>query len=861
MRRLALLLVLAAFAAPAFAQLPTIEAKTEGMTRMDGFVPLYWDANEGKLYLEIGEWETDLLYSVGLPAGLGSNDVGLDRTQLGRERVVRFGRVGPKVLLRQPNLRFRTSTGNEAEAASVRDAFAPSVVYGFTAVAETPRRNAQPRVLVDATALALRDAHGVADRLKGTGQGSFRLDASRSALHLARTKAFPDNTEIEAELTFETDSPGRYVRDVAADPSAVTLRVRQSFVRLPDMDAPSAYQPRRFHPGSGYFPTTYADYSVPIGEDMTQRFITRHDLRCADAPGADGLCTPAEPIVYYLDPGTPEPVRSALLDGARWWNEAFTAAGFRDGFQMRMLPDDADPMDVRYNVIQWVHRATRGWSYGASVVDPRTGEILKGHVSLGSLRVRQDYLIAEGLLAPYSGADARGISDERDPMLRMALARIRQLSAHEIGHTIGIAHNFAASADGRASVMDYPAPLASVASGREPGAVDLDEAYATGMGAWDVAAVRYGYTPVAAEADAGDALLAILEEARESGLHYITDTDARPTGGAHPGAHLWDNSGAGAMAVVESLAQEIAVREVALERFGAAVIRDGRPLAMLEEALVPLYLRHRYQAEAVAKLVGGVEYGYAVRGEASEADAPRAVDAQAQRAALSALLALLEPSALAVPEPARRLIAPRPPGYYGNRRERFDGDTGLTFDAVAPSEAVAALVASLLLHPQRAARLVQQADFDAGQLGFAEVLGRATTSLFAAPPADTYHAALARRAQAVWVDGLTALTADTDAAPEVRALAESELRALVARLGATGARAPRSDSETAAHATFLTAEIARFLARDYAEPTQRGTRLDIPPGSPIGSGYAERLGWLRRHADGEACAWREDRNP
>jgi hypothetical protein len=618
-------------------------------------------------------------------------------------------------------------------------------------------------------------------------------------------------------------------------------------VRLPDLSAPDAYRPRPFHPSSGYFPVSYADYSVPIGQEMTQRYITRHDLRCAGPPDAEGLCTPEEPIVYYLDPGTPEPVRSALLDGARWWNEAFTAAGFRDGFRVEMLPEGADPMDVRYSVIQWVHRATRGWSYGASIIDPRTGEILKGHVSLGSLRVRQDYLLAEGMLAPYSGENAGGFAAGDDPMLRMALARIRQLSAHEIGHTIGIAHNFAASANGRASVMDYPAPLATVAA---DGTVDLSEAYDTGIGAWDVFATRYGYAPLP-EATERAALMQILEETRAAGLDYITDTDARATGGAHPTAHLWDNSGEGARAAIDALSREMDVREVAMARFGESVVRGGRPLAMLEEALVPLYLRHRYQAEAVAKLVGGVQYHYAIRGEGA-ALPPETLPAEVQREALGALLGLLDPEALAVPEAARRLIPPRPPGYFGGARERFDGDTGLTFDAYAPAEAVAALVASLLLHPQRSARLMQQADFDADQLSLTEMLDQATDALFqhSETPSDPYLAELRRSAQSVWVDAAIALAASESASPAVRARVTQHLRDI-----ANAAQSPLADrigersaapDESGIFAGYLAAQIGRFLGRDFdAANPARGVRLDIPPGSPIGSGEASRV----RHAD------------
>ena len=837
--RVFVILVALLFTHPVIAQsaepLPSIADKTADMERMDGLLPIYWDAQTGKLWLEIPDLGAELLYVVALPSGLGSNDVGLDRGQLGGERVVRFERIGPKVLLVAPNLRYRADTNNPDEAQAVEDAFAPAVVWGFTAGAETGGR-----VLVDATDFVVRDAHGVIDRLKATNQGTFRLDASRSAVHRAMTKAFPKNVELEAWLTFTSDDPGGYVRSVAADPAAVTLRVRHSFVALPE----PGYVPRPFHPRSGYFPTTYDDYAVPIGEDLTQRFVTRHRLQCAGPPDADGLCTPVEPIVYYLDRGTPEPVRSALLDGARWWADAFTAAGFRDAFRVEMMPHDADPLDVRYNVIQWVHRSTRGWSYGASVTDPRTGEILKGHVSLGSLRVRQDYLLAEGLLAPYTDEAAEGPPPEDDPMLQMALARIRQLSAHEIGHTIGLAHNFAASADGRASVMDYPAPLATVG---DDGKIDLSAAYDTGVGAWDVLAVRYGYTDFAARGtDPAEGRARIIVEMDEAGLAYLTDRDARPAGGAHPAGHLWDN-GADA---VDALAREMAVREVALARFGLATIRPGRPLALLEEVLVPLYLRHRYQVEATVKLVGGVHYAYALRGEAARLEP---VAAATQRAALDALLATLTPETLALPPSVRTLLPPRPPGYPDSR-ELFGGYTGLTFDPYAPAETAASLVLGLILHPERAARLVYQADAEALP-SLTDVLGRVDAAVWDAPQPDApYEAELQRVVQQVWTDVLVSRATRADLAPPVRARLHQRLDA---RLDALRDR-PGRDPETTAHRALLSAQIARFLNRTYEAVPERAMPT-TPPGSPIGSGEAAaarqqtRQTWLDRHTGMLRC--------
>ncbi|HEY0986264.1 MAG TPA: DUF5117 domain-containing protein, partial [Kofleriaceae bacterium] len=369
---------------------PSIAGKVAGMRALPGFFALYWDDKEGKLWLEIDRWQSEFLYQSGLAAGVGSNDIGLDRGQLGPTRVVRFERVGPRVLLLQSNLDFRAVGGGPDERRSVRESFAESALWGFTIGAQTDRR-----ALVEATEFFLRDAHEIPAALKRTGQGTYRLDAARSALALDATRNFPLNTEVEATLTFAGDEPGEWVRQVAPTPGLVTVREHHSFVQLP----PPGFKPRAYDPRSSFNDMTYQDYATPVGEPLIQRWTVRHRLQKKDPAAAVGEAV--NPIVYYLDRGAPEPIRSALLDGARWWNEAFEAAGYRDAFRVELLPEGADPMDLRYNVIQWVHRATRGWSYGSSVIDPRTGEILKGHVTLGSLRVRQDYLIAEGLLAPH----------------------------------------------------------------------------------------------------------------------------------------------------------------------------------------------------------------------------------------------------------------------------------------------------------------------------------------------------------------------------------------------------------------------------------------------------------------------------
>ncbi|MFO7892444.1 MAG: zinc-dependent metalloprotease [Longimicrobiales bacterium] len=793
--------------APADADgLPSIASKTADLEAMDGFLPLYWDDAEGKLWMEVPETDVELLYVHSLAAGVGSNDIGLDRNQLGRTRVVRFERAGRKLFMVEPNYEYRAATENVAERRAVEDAFARSILWGFTIAAES-----DGRLLVDATDFVVRDVHGVADRLEGAGQGSYRLDESRSAVHLENTRVFPRNSEVEVVLTFEGEPAGGYIRSVTPSADAVTVRQRHSFVASP----PPGYEPRELDPRSGFFGVTWTDYAAPLGEPMTRRWIARHRLEKQDPSAA--VSDPVEPIVYYLDPGVPEPVRSALLEGASWWNEAFEAAGYRNAFQVKVLPDTADPLDVRYNVINWVHRSTRGWSYGSSVTDPRTGEIIKGHVLLGSLRVRQDYLLAEGLLSPYG---QEGVVPPE--MEAMALARIRQLSVHEVGHTIGLAHNYIASALDRASVMDYPHPLVRLA---DDGSIDLSAAYDTGIGEWDRVTIAYGYSDFEDGTDESAALQRILREARDRGLIFLSDQDARPAGSAHPRTHLWDN---GADAAAE-LRRMMDVRAAALERFGEAAIRTGMPLATLEEALVPLYFHHRYQIEAAAPALGGLYYGYAMRGDGQ---LPlRRVPADEQNAALEALLETLTPEALALPRSVIELIPPRPYGFPAHR-ELFDRYTGITFDPVAPAGAAARMTVSMILQPDRAARLVEQAALAPGLPGLIDVLDRLEAATFDPSPTDGYRAEIKRLVETVVVEGLMDAAA-TAAMPQVRAVASDRLSRLHTRL--TDRRGGSADR---AHAAYLATEIQRFLDRP-AESRTDPPSLRTPPGSPIGGGSGQ----------------------
>jgi len=786
---------------------PPIKDRIAGMEKQDGFFPTYWDSRTGKLWLEAGRWGQEFLYVNSLAAGVGSNDIGLDRGQLGRTRIVRFERVGPKVLLIQSNYSYRANSRNPDEQRAVRESFAESVLWGGDVDAEEGGR-----ALVDATSLFLRDAHDVAGSLRRANQGTWRLDNARSAFYLERTKNFPKNTEVEVTLTFAGDAPGFFVREVVPTPDAITVRQHHSLIELPE----SGYTPRAFDPRAGYFGGQYMDYSAPVAEPVVQRFIARHRLSKRD-PRAP-VSEPVKPIVYYVDRGAPEPIRTALVEGARWWNQAFEAAGYKDAFRVELLPEGADPMDVRYNVVQWVHRSTRGWSYGSTVSDPRTGEIIKGKVTLGSLRVRQDFLIAEGLLAPYETGKPAS-----PDMERMALARLRQLSAHEVGHTLGLSHNFVASATGQASVMDYPHPYAKL---NDAGVPDLSHAYATGIGAWDKVAVVYGYQDVVPGEDEKQALDGVLRAANARGLYFLTDADARPPGSAHPQNHLWDNG----TNAVDELERVMNVRRKALDRFSENNIREGAPMGTLEDTLVVVYLSHRYQVEAAAKSLGGLIYRYALRGDGQPVAA--LLSGPEQRRALEALLKTIAAGELALPERMLALLPPRPPGY-SRTRESFRGRTGITFDALAPAESAASITIAMLLDAQRAARLVQYAARDRTLPPLEEVIRRLVEVSWKTPRKPGLPGETQRAVDMVALRHLMGLAADERAAPAVRAITARQMESLKAWLKA----AVETDSTQRALNAFAASEIERFQKdpKQYALPPA----IEPPPGMPIGTDWCE----------------------
>lgn len=812
-------------------QSSSIEARTARLKKLDGYIPLYWDEANGKMWMEISRFNTELLYQVSLPAGVGSNPIGLDRGQLGGTYVVTFERVGPKVLMMQPNYRFRALSNDEAERRAVADSFARSVIWGFKVEAAEG-----DRVLVDATAFFLRDAHGVAERLRGSRQGSFRFDESRSTFFLPRTKGFPKNTEVETIITLAGDEPGGLLRGVTPTANAVTVRQHHSFVELPDNN----YQPRAYDPRVSAMPLMFYDYASPFNEPVEKRWIRRHRLQKKDPNAA--MSEPVKPIVYYVDNGVPEPIRSALVEGASWWNQAYEAAGFKNAFQVKVLPPDADPMDIRYNMINWVHRSTRGWSYGSAVTDPRTGEIIKGNVSLGSLRIRQDVLLGTGLIpadtamgeqrnrqeaeceAAFSpDADYLAAASAGDPATdstAMALARIRQLSAHEVGHTLGFSHNFAASSYGRGSVMDYPAPWVEIKNGK----LDLSNAYAVGIGEFDKFAVKFAYSQFPAGANEKAELEKIIEQGIANGMLFIDDGDARGVSTAHPLASVWDN-GADAVA---TLRHEMEVRRIGLNNFGLSSIAAGQPMSALEAKLLPLYLHHRYQLIAAAKSLGGLYFTYAVK----TADGPspakfrEIVPAERQRAALRALLDTIKVEELAIPQNILNLIPPVATGFEGGTGEYFSRRTDPAFDPLAAVTIAADLTLTAVLDPNRAARLIDFHAQNPANPDLKEVIDAVITATWKAPvPQTAYHKAIQQSVQHLTVRKLTDLASDDNASPLVRAEAAAALRSLNATL--------RAAAGSDAHRRSVQEEIERFLNRPDAvrQPTRP---LPAPPGDPIG---------------------------
>ena len=794
-------LLLALIAVPGLAQAAQEREAADVIsesTQAEGFINLFYDAKAGQLYLEPSRLNQPMLLLSSLPHGAGSNDIGLDRGQLGHTRMVQFERQGPYILLKQLNTRFRADTNDQAEQRAVHEAFAESVLW---------RGKLLPgkRLLVPVNDLMLQDLHGISQQLAARGQGHYRLDTSRSVVLPASVKSFERNSDVDVQLTFASDKAGARVAEVTPDGQALSLRLRYSFIALPE----PGYQARRYHPMSGYLSDEYKDYATAIDQDINQRFLLRHRLQKVN-PGPEPSEV-VEPITYYLDPGVPEPIRGALLEGGRWWEQAFNEAGFINGFKLELLPEGADPQDVRYNVIQWVHRASRGWSYGAAVTDPRSGEIIKGQVTLGSLRVRQDHLIARGLTA---GWEDRQAADEA--AMALSLARIRQLSAHEIGHTLGLDHNFAASTNNNASVMDYPHPYVRLDGKR----VDISQPYAEGLGAWDKFAIKYGYGDFGDEAQTQAALKSLLKEVQQQGLRYIGEGDSRAASAAHAYASLWDRG----EDPVKELARMQLVRRQALETFSAKALLPGQPLGELSDALVPIYLLNRYQISAAAKFVGGIDYNYL-----ADADSGNwhFIAPELQKRALDTLLATLDPRELYLPTELLEQLVPKAGNYYRSR-ESFGSSLGVAVDQLAMAELLSRHTVSALLNPERLNRVDQAFARDTEQLSVEDLLDRllGKTLLKSLPSGD--QTSIAMRVNAVVLDGMLQSLESDASAPEVKAMVRMKLDYLLKQLPR---KEKRSSGYKAAHYGQLQAVLELALK-------QAGVRViskpaEIPPGSPI----------------------------
>lgn len=781
-------------------------------TRVPGFVDVYRNDHAGRVIIGVHELDVPFLLVTSLPGGLGSNDIGLDRGQVGRQYLARFKRVGQRLLLVADNTRFVANSADADERRAATDAFAPSVLWAAPILTRPPARSAQQAaqralestVLVDIGPYLSGDRHGIADAISRSASSAgdsaepenYSVDPERSVALPDAARSFPDNSEFESLLTFTGPGKGAFVNQVAVDPTTLTLRQHVSFVRLPK----PGFVPRPFHPASGAFSSGHVDFAQPLTGALDVRWQPRFRLH-KDATGKV-----VKPIVFHLDRGTPEPIRSALLDGAGWWARAFDKAGFPGGYRVELMPGDADPMDIRYNTITWTHRATRGWSYGLAIVDPRTGEIIKGAVNLGSQRVRQDILIAEALLAPY---DKRDAAERRDEAQQMALARLRQLAAHEVGHTLGFNHNFAASRNGNGSVMDYPHPLIELDAS---GAPRLANAYGVGVGDWDLYLVQHGY----GDHDAA-ALARLRQQIRAKGYPYLADHDARSPGDAHAAGVLWDLAGNDPLAGFDRV---MTARSHALDHFSIGVLPPARQLGELEARLVPIYLLHRYQTDAVARLLGGVTYQYGLAGDTPPGT--QAVPAVTQRMARDRLLSTLSVEALSLPDAVLDRMTPPGPDYARDR-EYFATRATPLFDPLGAVDAAAAMTLQALLAPPRLQRLLVQHADDPEQPGVRDSIDALLAATWQAPPASDPRSVLVQRS-VNWVV-LDALLASLDGGA-LHPAVDSEIRASLTDYAKWAERTAATPDMTSA-----ADRVRRYLA-DPASVKLRPLPA-VPPGAPI----------------------------
>ena len=769
-----------------------------GLDHRAGFIDLYVDKNENKVLAKLPKADEEgvslrLIHTARLTAGLGSNPVGLDRGWGDSGKIIVFRKMGNKVIIEAENTLYRADPNNPLEERAVRESFARS----FLASADI--MSARDGLLIDLTDFLTSDVLNLQQYLKDRGEGNFSISKDRTLVDTANVFAFPDNVEMDVFFTLSSPKPGREFSTTAANGRDATLIQHHSFVRLPE----EGYTPLEADPRTGAIEVVHYDYSAELSDQIETHITRRYRLQKNEAGET------INPIVFYIDSGAPEPIRSALIEGAEWWVEAFAAAGYPDGYRVEVLPEDAHPLDIRYNVVQWVHRQTRGWSYGGGVSDPRTGEMLKGHVNLGSLRVRQDRMIFEGL----AGTAKTDTGADDDPV-ELALDRIRQLSAHEVGHALGFAHNFAASTYGKGSVMDYPAPDVRVTNGQ----MDFSNTYGVGVGEWDKFAAIWLYGDLS-----DDEREAVVQSALDRGLAYVADSDGRSVGTAHPLGNVWDNGAD----PVKALEEAMAVRKLALENFGADRIHPGQPISDLNKVIVPIYLYHRYQTAAAAKYIGGMSFNYGINGDGQEG--AEIVAPADQRRALEAVLTTLDPKALDIKDETLALLTPSLVSYSiaDSDRELFRRTAYPAFDVAAAADTAADLTFDVLLNPRRAARLIEFKRRDADNLGFADVL-QTTRAYVMRRPANDRTGEISKTVQARFAFALMDLS-NSEATPSVKARTDKVLRDIRGDLNAGGT----------GHGAWLVSQINAHLERAATPQTPVVEAKALPPGGPIGQGIME----------------------
>jgi len=804
------ILLLVASVSTVFAAAGASAATTRGSSAADGaLLPVETDTQAGKVFLLLPAPGPDgvsgrYLFTQSMKTGLGSAGIRIDRGMQGDTRILAFRRIGGKVAAVFENPRYR-ATGDAEVRKGATASFPFSTVAMLEIVGDASTGGA---LKVDLTPLLMSDAMNLAAAL-GTAAKGYKLSDKLSAVDTASIKVFPRNIELETVQTFTADSAGKELDLIAPEGRAVSFTVHSSLVALPE----PGFVPRRFDIRSGTHATQVYDFGTPLGTPMLVEYANHFRLEKTDPAAARSPVK--KPIVFYIDSAAPEPIRTALADGVRWWADAFDAAGLVDAFKIEILPPGIDPQDVRYNVVNWTDRQNRSWSYGGGVIDPRTGEIVKGNVVLGALRVRQDITIFEGLVGT-----AQNNSGGRNDPVRVALARISQLGAHEVGHAIGFVHNFKASLQDRASVMDYPGPKVNVVDGK----LDLGEAYASGIGKWDSFTVDWLYGQPAPGEDPDAAAAAKADAIQKAGLVFGTDIDGRAADLAVPGVNMWTEG----QDTPEDLAHTMQVRRIALDQFGPGVLLAGQPLSDLRRKFAPIWLFHRYSVDATGKLIGGVRYDYAVAGDGRPTPSP--VPAADQLSAMDALVATLSERELTVPATLAMALS-------SGTSARTDAEAApesllsagsAVFDPLVAAQVAAQITLDSLLAPTRLTRLHIQHGYDAGQPGVSALLDKLRGVV------ARHDRAVSRRIAQTTLLAIASTRSDPDTPADVAAVLDGFLK----HAGSGFAKAKGGDEDgmwqvsmaaTLTDPDRLAAEIDK----------QKRPRPEIPAGMPIGD-----TGWF-----------------